>query len=141
MNTEPQEPRPHRGDGAALVTPVAQEPPAPNGHPADHVHVYERDYGQMLCRHCGATQPPAPGSAQEPADPPMTVERAIQVIAVQVVARAIDGYCDWGDYPDVGEGDWDAIERAVNAMVPARAIADFDAAYALLKARADGAES
>lgn len=69
-------------------------------------------------------------------------EAAIEVVA-QKIARdrvaLLD--LDWGDYPEIGEYDWIAVVDAVAAAVPDVSYERYEAAYALLSARAQNEEA
>lgn len=70
----------------------------------------------------------------------MTVEEAIEVVAREVVFRALvleEAY-EWEDFPEIGQHDWDRVVIEIGQL--AREVQDggrFDEAYKLLAERAE----
>lgn len=76
----------------------------------------------------------------------MTLEDAIRIVAHRVLIQAATVYIDyelWGDYPELGEGDWNAVQEKAIAMATRTPAPDakYEQAYALLAARAVGQEA
>lgn len=70
------------------------------------------------------------------------LKAAIDTVARQLIYKtASDG--DWEDFPEIGEYDWDAVSRRAQELLDSirHSTEAFNAAYALLEARADGGES
>jgi len=67
------------------------------------------------------------------------VRAAINVIARQVLWAAADdeplGW--WENYPEIGEDDWSAVMNEISDLTPPPAPDVVEAAYELLKMRAD----
>ena len=69
----------------------------------------------------------------------LIADRAITTVAEQAIHEATrDGgrVPEWEDYPEIGENDWQAVLDRVDRMTWAPDQAKYDAAYALLAARA-----
>lgn len=62
---------------------------------------------------------------------------ALHTVAAQILANAARNSPEWEDYPDIGEHDWFAILDILNAKAPDVPAPSFQAAYALLSARAE----
>jgi hypothetical protein len=76
-----------------------------------------------------------------------TTRHAICTVArrvlVQAVERALaDPVVEWGDYPDLGEHDWDAVVKQVRHLANRTDVQTehYDAAYRHLAERADTTE-
>jgi hypothetical protein len=70
--------------------------------------------------------------------------RAIRIVARRVVAAALDGTpAEWGNYPDIGEDDWDAVVAQARRIAAVYDVQGdhYDSAYRLLTQRAEGAEA
>jgi hypothetical protein len=75
----------------------------------------------------------------------MSPESALDIISGHLVYAALDsaltaGLIDWSDFPDIGENDWHTVVRDAQnkARVFESTKEQFQAAYAVLAARADG---
>ena len=69
---------------------------------------------------------------------PMTVDRAIAVIARHAIAKAIDDIAeDWDSYAEIGEHDWEEITMEAQTLSPFPDKAEYDAAIALLASRVE----
>lgn len=69
----------------------------------------------------------------------MTPDEARAIVAKKIAAEILAGfeYDWWGEYPDIGERDWCTVMDLVSTAVTPPAHAFYDAAYALLAARAE----
>lgn len=77
----------------------------------------------------------------------MTSDQATKTVAAYAAAQVLRSNADrelvlWEDYPEIGEYDWEEVERQVIAvsydLSPSRA--DYEAAYKFLADRAGGEE-
>jgi|GEM_PF-5753478 len=70
---------------------------------------------------------------------------ATRVVARDAIARILvcaEEELDWGYYPEIGEYDWERVVEAVRNLRPAPPDrVTFNAAYEILKARADSSVS
>ena len=48
---------------------------------------------------------------------------------------------DWGEYPELGQNDWERVIERVEALAPHPPAEQYMEAYALLEARASGVEA
>ena len=73
----------------------------------------------------------------------MTPEQAIRIIALHVITTGAEGACEdgWGNYPELGEGDWESVVQTVKEIARWPEAAEYRAAYAVLEARANDAKS
>lgn len=70
----------------------------------------------------------------------MTPERALTVVALDLIARASERI-DWEDLDDpdgVSEDDWETISKLIDQEAFWQPASTVKEAYAVLKARADG---
>jgi hypothetical protein len=68
----------------------------------------------------------------------VTVDDAVDVIARHILARAaVAAECDWDEYPEVGETDWNAVLDRVVFLAPYPDEAELTEATAVLEARAE----
>lgn len=70
------------------------------------------------------------------------VRAAIETVARQIARDRLTsdadlGFIDWGDYPEIGEYDWEAVIEEVCGIVPEVNRDAYQEAYDLLAARAD----
>jgi hypothetical protein len=61
--------------------------------------------------------------------------RAIAIIAAHAIHYAT--FPEWEDYPEIGEGDWLKVLAEIDTLTLKPALADFNLAYDVLKARAE----
>lgn len=69
----------------------------------------------------------------------MSTERAIDFVAANFLSSLVSLYggdC-WDSYPDLGENDWERVLDRAAEIADDPGVAAFNAAYAVLKARAD----
>lgn len=68
----------------------------------------------------------------------MHLDVAIDIVARGIISDVIlDGDLPrWADYPEIGEGDWDAIHQRLGEMVGELQDEEYSAAYEMLAARA-----
>jgi hypothetical protein len=71
----------------------------------------------------------------------MNLDRATEIVARHVLARAAQTANEWENYPEIGEVDWDFVVTKVEALAPFPPLDDYRAAYEFLTARAEGGES
>lgn len=99
-----------------------------------------QEKGLAIRRRLMTDAPRTPSDSQRStpsATPPMSVERAVEIIARHALAGILDPIMDrWEDYPDVGEDDWATITERAEALLVYPSDDEYNAAYALLKARA-----
>ena len=70
----------------------------------------------------------------------MTVERATDIVARQLMANAADEI-QWEDMPDIGEFDFERIAVRIREIAEPWEVNDFDAAMTMLEERAKGVEA
>lgn len=68
----------------------------------------------------------------------MTTEQAVDIMAADLLRALLEnhGGDSWGDYPDIGEGDWESVLEHAKAIVDAHRSVDTAGAYEHLAARA-----
>ena len=76
----------------------------------------------------------------------LATRAALDVVARRVFAASVGEYAteaEWGNYPEIGEGDWYEIQARVAELAAQQNPADeeYEKAYALLAKRAEGVEA
>jgi hypothetical protein len=76
-----------------------------------------------------------------------TTQRAIDTVARRVLAQTVECALnrkdvDWGDYPEIGEDDWEKVCNRVRELAERGDVQDehYQPAYRYLAGRADNAE-
>ena len=69
----------------------------------------------------------------------MTPQEAIDIVATHVIATAAEGVSEdgWCNYPEIGEDDWNAVDKRVAELAPYPRDETYNEAYVLLQGRAD----
>lgn len=69
----------------------------------------------------------------------MTTAEAIDIIALHALANRTESIEDsWENYPEIGEGDWEAVVARADELRTYPSDDEYQEAYALLTARAEG---
>ena len=64
------------------------------------------------------------------------VEEAVNVVARWIIADRLRDV-EWGDYPEIGEYDWERVIDRMDEIAGGTSVTEFEAAYEFLVARED----
>ena len=68
----------------------------------------------------------------------MTHNQAVRTVALHLVSNLVEMADDeWGNYPEIGEYDFDEVMRIANDLIKRPTKAEFDEAYDYLKLKAE----